>query len=308
MRRVITSIIAVLLVIGLAGCQSGQEQEKSAETSATASTASAASVKTVSAGGMEMDYTVFGNGEKTFVILPGLAVHSVMGSADAIAAAYQSFTDEYTVYVFDRVKDMQDGYTIKDMAEDTAAAMNALKLDDADIFGASQGGMIALYLAIDHPELVHKMVLGSTLAKPNDTFTKVVDEWIQLAEKKDETGLLESFADKVYSEATLKAYRETLISSNAGITDEEYQRFLIQAEACKNFDCYDALSSIRCPVLVIGSEGDQVVTAEGSKQIAEALDCELYLYDNTYGHGVYDEAQDYKQRCLDFLTGASDKN
>ena len=268
------------------------------------SEALAASVETVSAGDIEMDYAVFGNGEKSFVILPGLSVHSVMGSADAIAEAYKEFTEEYTVYVFDRTKELKEGYTIEDMADDTARAMKALNNQDADIFGASQGGMIAMYIAIDHPELVHKMVLGSTLARPNATFEHIANEWIQLARDKDEEGLLASFADNVYSEATLKEYRDYLITSNQGITDEEYERFLIQAEACNDFNCYDKLSSIKCSVLVLGSEGDHVVTAEGSKEIADVLGCEIYLYDANYGHGVYDEAPDYKERCLNFFNNA----
>lgn len=271
------------------------------ESAAENSEALAASVETVSAGDIEMDYAVFGNGEKNFVILPGLSVHSVMGSADAIAEAYKEFTEEYTVYVFDRTKELKEGYTIEDMAADTAAAMKVLNIQDADIFGASQGGMIAMYIAIDHPELVHRMVLGSTLARPNETFEHIANEWMQLARDKDEEGLLASFADNVYSEATLKEYRDYLISSNLGITDEEYERFLIQTEACMSFNCYDKLSDIKCPVLVLGSEGDRVVTAEGSEEIADALGCEIYLYDANYGHGVYDEASDYKERCMNFF-------
>lgn len=298
MKKSIALLIVGILLAGLAGCRNSQNQAEEMEENVESS---AADVKTVSNENVEMDYIVFGSGKKSFVILPGLSVHSVMGSADAIADAYKNFSEEYTVYVFDRAKDIQDGYTVKDMADDTAAAMEALHIADADVFGASQGGMIALYLAIDYPELVHKMILGSTLAKPNDTFRQVTEEWIRLAEEKNEVGLLESFADHVYSAATLEAYRDTLISSNSGISDEEFERFLILTKACRTFDCYDELSSIRCPVLVIGSEGDRVVTPEGSTQIAEALDCELYLYDDNYGHGVYDEASDYKQRCLDFF-------
>ncbi len=296
MKRFAAVFVIGALLIGIALCP-GSWGFASAESE------TVVSVKTVSAGEMEMDYIVFGSGERAFVILPGLSVHSVMGSAEAIAAAYKDFSEKYTVYVFDRAKDIEEGYTVRDMAADTALAMKALNIEDADVFGASQGGMIALYLAIDHPELVHKMILGSTLAKPNDTFNRVVDEWIQLAEERNEVGLLESFADNVYSQATLDAYREALISSNLGISGEEYSRFIILAEACKTFDCFDALSAVQCPVLAIGSEGDRVVTAEGSRQIAEALGCELYLYGDGYGHGVYDEAPDYRERCLDFLAG-----
>ena len=260
-----------------------------------------ACVKTVFAGNTAMDYIVFGNGDKNFVILPGLSVHSVTGSADAIADAYKEFSEKYTVYVFDRAKNIHKGYSVKDMAKDTAAAMKVLNIETADIFGASQGGMIAMYLAVDYPALVNKMILGSTLARPNDVFVRVIEEWLSLAEIRNEVRLLESFADNVYSEATLKAYRKMLISSNRGISDEEYRRFSILTEACRDFDCCDKLSDIKCPVLAIGSEGDRVATAEGTKEIAKALGCEMYLYDGSFGHGVYDEASDYKQRCMAFL-------
>ncbi len=302
MKKLAALFLTAVLLIAATGCRSDTEQETTAEA---ADSAAAAQVKTVLTGDTQMDYTVFGSGKKSFVILPGLSVHSVMGSSEAIAEAYRDFTEEYTVYVFDRARNISEGYTVREMARDTAEAMKKLGIQNADVFGASQGGMIAMYLAADYPEEVNKLILGSTLAKPNDTFNRVVDEWIRLAEEKNETGLLESFADNVYSKATLDAYRETLISSNRGITDEEYRRFEILARACKTFDCCDELSEIKCPVFVIGSEGDRVVTAEGSRQIAQALGCKLYLYDESYGHGVYDEAADYRQRCLEFLSDES---
>ncbi len=292
-KFVVILLVMLMLTSSLTGCQNGEDDEKDA---------TASSVKTVVCGDMEMDYIVFGSGEKSFVILPGLSVHSVMGSAEAIAQAYADFTQEYTVYVFDRAKNISQGYTVREMARDTALAMKELDIENAYVFGASQGGMIAQYLAIDYPNLVCKMILGSSLAKPNETFLEVIDEWVKLAQEKNEDALLESFADKIYSEATLENYRDSIISSNKGITDEEYSRFIILAEACKSFNCYDELSKIQCPVLVIGSEVDWVVTPEGSKEIAQAIGCEIYLYDSSYGHGVYDEAADYRQRCLSFFS------
>ncbi len=248
-----------------------------------------------------MDYITFGKGTRTFVILPGLSVHSIMAVSDLVAEAYRDFAEAYTVYLFDRPKELRDGITIRELAEQTAAAMQSLHITNADILGVSQGGMIAQYLAMDHPELVRRMVLGSTLSRPNDTFVQKINRWIQLAKDKDEESLLASFVDAVYSVGTLKAYRDVLISSNRGITGKEYKRFIQLAESCLTFDCYDELSKITCPVLVLGSEGDAVTTPEGSREIADALPCEIYLYDESYGHGVYDEAPDYKQRCMDFI-------
>lgn len=39
---------------------------------------------------------------------------------------------------------------------------------------------------------------------------------------------------------------------------------------------------------------------ESSKEIADILGCELYMYSDVYGHAVYDEAWDHKQRVLNF--------
>lgn len=258
-------------------------------------------VKTAVFEGGEMDYIAFGSGEKAFVILPGLSVHSVTQVGDAVRAAYSSFCDEYTVYLFDRTKHIEEGCTIRDLARDTASAMKAVGVESADVFGASQGGMIAIMLAQDYPSLVRKLILGSTLSRTNETFLSVASMWLEKAEERNEDGLLSSFVDYVYSENTLSIYRKTLIDSNRGITEEEWKRFIILLSSCLEYDSYGELKKIQCPVLVLASEGDRVVTAEASREIESLIGCEIYIYPALYGHAVYDEAPDYKKRCLDFL-------
>ena len=250
---------------------------------------------------LSMDYIKFGEGERAFIVLPGMSVHSVMGLEDALKVAFKEFAEKYTVYVFDRAREMPDDYSVRQMATDTAEAMKALGIENADIFGASQGGMMEQYIAIDNPKLVHKMVIGSCLACGVGDATKIVEEWISLAEEKNERGLLESFADNISSEQTSPELREAMIEASLGITDEEYRRFIIQAKASRTFDSTAELSKIKCPVLVIGTKGDKVVGEAGSEEIANALGCELYIYDETYGHAVYDEAPDYRHRCLAFF-------
>ena len=258
-------------------------------------------VKTAVFDGGEMDYISFGRGKKTFVILAGLSVHSVLGLRDAVEKAYAAFTEEYTVYLFDNTKNMGEGYTISTLADDTARAMEALGLAGADILGVSMGGMRAIYLTSRHPELVHKLILASTASRVNDTFRTFGSVLLEKAEKRDAEGLLGAFADYVYSEKSNALYRDAFINTNSGITDEEYSRLCVLIRACLGYDASEELKGIKCPVLVIGSEGDRVVTVEASREIASALGCRLYLYDSSYGHAVYDEAHDYKKRCLDFL-------
>lgn len=249
-----------------------------------------------------MDYFTFGKGQRCLVIIPGLSIHSIIGAANAIAKAYDCFSDKYTIYVFDPAQHISDGYSVRNIADDTAREMNALGIKKADVFGTSMGGMAAMCLAIEHPELVNSLVLGSTLARQNETSIRMFDEWHKLAVERDEDGLISSFVGNVYSRSTLMSYREEIISANRGISEEEFDRVAILTETGRSFSCFDELYRICCPVLVLGSKGDRVVAAEGSTEIAEKLNCDIYIYNDTYGHAVYDEAPDYKQRMLDFLT------
>ena len=66
--------------------------------------------------------------------------------------------------------------TVRDLAADIAKAMDALGIGKADVFGVSQGGMIAQYLAIDRPDKVGKLVLAVTLSRNNATVQNVVGD------------------------------------------------------------------------------------------------------------------------------------
>ena len=87
---------------------------------------------------------------------------------------------------------------------------------------------------------------------------------------------------------------------NITASDEKYERFKVLTEACAKFDFYEEIINIKCPVLVIGSKADMVIPEAYQRELAERIGCEIYMYEN-YGHAVYDEAPDYKNRMLNFL-------
>ena len=261
-------------------------------------------IETVKTDRFSMDFFRFGTGRKTLVILPGLSVQSVMGAADAVAAAYQSLADRYTIFVFDRRADLPGHYSVHDMARDTAEAFQALGLEKVCLFGASQGGMIALVLAIRHPELVDRMVLGSSSAHVREEQYRVLEEWIRLAKEGDRTGLYLNFGKEIYPPSVFEQARDTLIAAAGTVSDADLKRFIILAEGTKGFDVVSELDWIQCPVLAIGVFEDGVLDSDATMEIAEKLDCHpdfrLYLYTG-YGHAAFDTAPDYRQRILDFF-------
>ena len=261
-------------------------------------------IQTVKTDTFSMDYCRFGKGGQAFVVLPGLSVQSVMNLADAVEQAYADLAERYTVYLFDRRKELPPVYPVAQMAEDTAAAMAALGLKDVFLFGASQGGMMALVLAIRHPELVGKLVLGSSSAHVSGEQYEVLAHWAELARQGDRVGLYLDFGEKLYPPAVFRQYREALVAAAGTVTDEELRRFIILAEGTRDFDVTAELDRIRCPVLALGSFEDAVLDADATMEIAEKLDergrFRLYMYMG-FGHAAYDLAPDYRERIMAFL-------
>ena len=131
-------------------------------------------------GDTEMEYIRFGTGKKILVMLPGLGdgLRSMKGTALPMALMYRMFASDFTVYAFSRKRDLPQGYTTRDMARDQAEAMDKLGIEQADILGVSMGGMIAQWLALDHPEKVGKLILTVTSARPNPILSSTVKEWM----------------------------------------------------------------------------------------------------------------------------------
>ncbi|HEX6778195.1 MAG TPA: alpha/beta hydrolase [Ktedonobacterales bacterium] len=119
---------------------------------------------TVKVNAITMYYELQGEGEP-LVLIAGLRldVSDYHGIDSWLAQKYQ-------VLAFDnrgagRTDKPDIPYSIEMMADDTAELLQALGIRAAHIIGISMGGRIALELALQHPELVKKLVLVSTSAR-----------------------------------------------------------------------------------------------------------------------------------------------
>lgn len=240
----------------------------------------------------------FGEGERPLLILPGLSIRSVLLNADAVARAYASFTERFTVYLADRPDPLPPGATLRSIAEDLDRVLTALGIERTDIMGVSQGGMLALYLALDRPARVDRLALCSSAAYVSPAARAVLDRWEALAAALDGDALTEDLMKKLFSPALLRAFGGG--DRTPPLTGAEAERFIALAETSARFDLRDRLGEIACPVLALGAQNDAVL-GDAVRETADLLGCERYFYPAPYGHGVYDEARDFKQRLLAFF-------
>ena len=251
----------------------------------------------------QMDYIRFGSGERVLIMLPGLGdgLKTVKGTALPMALLYRKFARRYTVYAFSRREPLTEGCTTRDMATDQAAAMEALGIRRADILGVSMGGMIAQWLAIDHPERVGKLILTVTCPEQNPVLRESIREWIDLAKAGDHAGFLDSNLRRIYSPEYYRKNKWMTPLIGALTKPKSYDRFFIQADACLTHDALEALEKIQAKTLVIGGEQDMALGGDASRVLAQRIPgAALKLYPQ-WGHGLYEEAKDFMDVVLAFL-------
>ena len=250
-----------------------------------------------------MEYVTFGRGDTPLIILPGLSdgLQTVKGNAVTSALYYRLFAKDFRVYVFSRKQNLEAGYSIKDMAKDLHIAMDMVGIEQAFVFGVSQGGMIAQRLAIDFSDKVSKLVIGVSVSRQNPIIQTVIGDWIKMAENGDYKRLFIDTMEKTFTKNRIKQYRLLYpILTRIG-KPRSFDRFLTQAHACIKHDAYSELPSIQCPTLIIGGDSDNVVGLNSSEEMAEQIcDSKLVIYKGL-GHGAYEEARDFNHQVKSFL-------
>ena len=154
-----------------------------------------------------------------------------------------------------RTPDVSGPLSYTAMMQDTAALLQALKLKHVDVVGFSDGGILALMLAIRHPELVRRLVISGVNISPEGLVAENLE------------GLR---ADDTPTPKTMDEKLGHLWATSP--TDDELSLAL--------------LAKIKQPVLLVSGDHD-MITLEHTLQIFHALpNSELCVLPGT-DHGTF---------------------
>lgn len=266
----------------------------------------------VTVDGVTTDYAVFGEGRKgrTLVIVPGLSLKPTVPLAERVSAHYAPFGRDYRIYLIDPRRDVPEGYTLEQFADELAAVLKELGVKEACVFGASMGGMVSQLLTIRHPELVRALALGSTTASHTRVSAENALRWVRLASSAAAGvagamgKLTKGLVEHIYSKTAIEKFGPGLYEANSKATKEELTKVARLAGAISKFDCLTDLPGVQVPTYVVGAEGDKMVSPEGSRDIAAAIpNATLFMYGPEMPHAAYDEAPDYTERLWRFFEG-----
>ncbi|MCI0551560.1 MAG: alpha/beta hydrolase [Anaerolineae bacterium] len=114
-----------------------------------------------SVNGLDMYYEIQGKGQP-LVLLHG--AFSAIGTSFGELLPQLARTRQviaFELQAHGRTADIDRPLTLEQMADDVAAALQHLGIEQADIFGYSMGADVGLHLAIRHPNAARKLVLAS---------------------------------------------------------------------------------------------------------------------------------------------------
>ncbi|HBL76996.1 MAG: alpha/beta hydrolase [Bacteroidetes bacterium GWF2_42_66] len=168
-----------------------------------------------------------------------------------------------------RTSDRNTDVSFEQDADDIATLLKNLKIEKADFFGFSNGGTTTLQIAIRHPEIVDKIILGSALAKRSGVPEQF---W----------GFMEHASLDNMPEQLKEAYNK-VASDPGGL------KVMHDKDAKRMVDFKDIpdeeIKSIKAPTLIIIGDKDVITPEHAIEMHRQIANSELAIIPG--GHGEY---------------------
>ena len=211
--------------------------------------------------------------------------------------------DRFTVIRFDNRGCGQSdtpttAYTTQKMAADCVAVLDAAGVESAWVLGMSMGGMIALDMALDHPDRVRGLILGSVIpygrrATPCPLWPQFLLAVSAFAPKKTARQIQAwvTLSD-VYLKATDSAEADAMMDQwDAWARMEPFRLrgLLGHTGAIFRHNSGDRLEQVAAPTLLMTGALDRLVPPANSRMMAEVIpDAELHILEQC-GHNIETE-------------------
>ena len=199
--------------------------------------------------GLDLYYELHGSGQP-LVVLPGsfYTIEAMGELVPQLATTRQVIAVELQGH--GHTADIDRPLSYESMADDIAALIASLGLEQADLFGYSLGGGVALQTAIRHPEVVRKLALASTAFKRDGWYPEVL------------AGMASIYVETFAGTPIHGAYLKTSPRPEAWPTFVAKMRQLLG----EDYDWTEAVASLKTPTLILVGDAD-------SLRLAHAVEC-----------------------------------
>jgi pimeloyl-ACP methyl ester carboxylesterase len=200
--------------------------------------------------------------------------------------------------------------TIEAMAADAVTFIRALGHERVDIFAFSLGGMVAQALALEHPELVRRLVLTGTGPKggkdmdkvARTTYLDIVRATVTRSDPKEFLFFNRDRVGKKAGKAFVERLKERTTDRDKPISTKAFRTQLKAIQRYGRSKPSD-LSTITQPTLIANGDNDRMVPSVLSHDLhARIAGSELIIYPNSGHGGIFQYGEKFAPIAARFLT------
>jgi pimeloyl-ACP methyl ester carboxylesterase len=204
---------------------------------------------------------------------PLLLLHGALGSSAQWESLSRPLSGSFEIHTFDfsghGSKPLQGTFSMPTFALEVEKYLTEHKIANANIFGYSMGGYVALYLASQKPDLVRTIFTLGT------KFLWTSDYAVQETGKLDAEKILAkvpAFAAELEKRHTASNWKEVLTNTRA----------MMLALGNRNLLTPDVLDKIQQPVRIGIGDRDNTVSVKEAAEVVNALsNAQLEVFPNT---------------------------
>lgn len=232
---------------------------------------------------------------------PLIFLHGLMGSSENWKPQVDHLKDKRRVIAVDlRGHGQSDkprgNYSIKRFSEDLFSFVKELGIENAVIAGHSMGGIIALRFALDHQEIVEKLILidsGARTPFGKKLLVSVSKIILQISYKAFVKIYLSGYTfPKDYSESKIREAQERVLKIPKYVVNSCFS-------AVKEFDVTSELGNIIVPTLIIHGSDDKQQPLSQAKYMKERIpNSELVVLEGV-GHATIVETPERVGKAIE---------
>lgn len=191
-------------------------------------------------------------------------------------------------------------YATRGFADDVVTVLDALGIQQADVYGTSMGGRVAQWLAARHPHRVRRLVLGCTTPGGPHAVERSHDVRRALADP-DPAKARAALLDLMYTPDWLTAHPGPYTTLGSRDLPPHARRHHLLAS--NQHDAWDALPDITAPTLILHGDDDRMAPPTNAKLLAERIPhARAHLFPGAR-HAYFEECRPHASTIVtEFLT------
>ncbi|NLL42960.1 MAG: alpha/beta hydrolase [Firmicutes bacterium] len=262
----------------------------------------------VEVNGVELNYSLDGNGEETIVFLNGIMMNTLSWNE------FVPVLTEQNNYQFLRLdfRDMgfsspyKEDYDVSIHVDDLKELLDELGIKKVHLLGVSYGAMVAMIFALRYPEYLSTLILPNAVAQVTRFLQAASDIWEYSAATNSGEVFFKLSMPFIYSDEFYNRNWEWLkereVLFDQILTKEYFESLQRLSRSSKNFDILDQIHAIKVPTLLIAGTRDIITPVYEMKKIQERIEGSKMVIIEGAGHAsFYEKMDEFVTAVLGFI-------